>query len=286
MTPAQYSQKFSDKKNGMKFLGKFRFGYALLFFLVIGVPWVSIAQELEKGVSPSSPPSALPTIEVPAAVEVKRDDVQKYIRELKKQKKSQEKIVAAQAEKFEDAKDDYEAVEQEYQKIKSVSRDWDRRNKAEEDFLKSRDAFYEAQKTLETAKLKLALLVQELETLSGKAKMGTEGSKDKEKLFDFGSLGDIGQGVGIKTLLALILILFPIIYIFGDLWTSLGAWFVIRSQSGFKRGDHIQLGALEGNVIHIGFLRTTLVSSSQNHTIYFLNNLILKHPLVILTKKS
>ncbi len=256
-----------------------KFRYFLLILLIGGV---CAAQEQipEPGKTPA--PSAPSTIEIPAAVEVKRDDVQKYIRELKKQKKIQEKLVATQAEKFEDAKDEYEVAEQDYQKIKAVSRDWDRRNKAEEDFLKSRDSFYEAQKVLEAAKLKLALLTQELEALSGKAKVKPEEKGDGIS-FDFQSMA---QGIGIKSLLALILILFPLIYIFSDLWTSFGAWFIIRSQSGFKRGDHIKLGTLEGNVLHIGFLRTTLLDPSQNHTIYFLNNLILKHPLIVETKKS
>ena len=251
--------------------------------MVLFISWICVAQEQAPEQEKTPAPSTPPTIEVPAAVEIKRDEVQKYIRTLKKQKKSQEKIVAAQAEKFEDAKDDYEAAEQEYQKIKSVSRDWDRRNKAEEDFLKARDTFYEAQKTLEATKLKLALLAQELETLSGKIKVPSQEEKGEGKFFNFQGLG---HGIGIKTLLALILILFPLIYIFGDLWTSFGAWFVIRSQSGFKRGDHIQLGTLEGNVIHIGFFRTTLVSPSQSLTIYFLNNLILKHPLIVSTKTT
>ena len=269
----------------MRFLDKFCFGYALLAFLMSAGS--GLAQE-----HPSEPSTApTPTIEIPAAVEIKRDEVQKYIRELKKQKKVQEKLVAAQAEKFEDAKDAYEVAEQEYQKIKAVSRDWDRRNKAEEEFLKSRDVFYEAQKTLEADKLKFILLTQELETLSGKVKLATPDGKGetKEKGLNFESLGEsigsLGSGIGVKTLLILILILFPIIYIFGDLWTSFGAWFVIRSQSGFKRGDHIKLGTLEGNILHIGFLRTTLLDPSQNHTIYFLNNLVLKHPFIILTKK-
>ena len=265
----------------MKFLNKFYFRYAQLLLIFISL--VCMAQEQEKPPTSTTPPaSPLTPIEISAAVEVKRDDVQKYIRELKKQKKAQEKIVAAQAEKFEDAKDEYEAGEQEYQKIKAVSRDWDRRNKAEEDFLKSRDTFHEVQKVFEAAKLKLVLLTQELETLSGKTKVATGEEKGDWKFFDFQSMA---SGIGIKFLLALILVLFPIIYIFGDLWTSFGAWFVIRSQSGFKRGDHIKLGTLEGNILHIGFLRTTLLDPSQNHTIYFLNNLVLKHPLIIVTKK-
>ncbi|MBI3017540.1 MAG: mechanosensitive ion channel [Deltaproteobacteria bacterium] len=262
---------------------KFRY---LLLLLFISTICFAQGQLPEPGKTPP-PEASVPTIEIPSAVEVKRDDVQKYIRELKKQKKAQEKLVAAQAEKFEDAKDEYEAGEQEYQKIKAVSRDWDRRNKAEEDFLKSRDTFHEAQKTLEAAKLKLVLLTQELETLSGKAKVASGEEKGDWKFFDFQNMGSgMASGIGIKLLLILILILFPTIYIFGDLWTSFGAWFVIRSQSGFKRGDHIKLGTLEGNVLHIGFLRTTLLDPSQNHTIYFLNNLILKHPLIVATKKS
>lgn len=268
----------------MKFLNKFYFRYARYApLLLIFISLLCLAQEQEKPATSTTIPAPPPTIEIPAAVEVKRDEVQKYIRELKKQKKSQEKMVATQAEKFEDAKDEYEAAEQEYQKIKAVSRDWDRRNKAEEDFLKSRDTFHEAQKIFEAVKLKLALLTQELETLSGKAKVVTTEEKGEGKFFN--SLFNL-QGIGVKFLLALILILFPIIYIFGDLWTSFGAWFVIRSQSGFKRGDHIKLGTLEGNVLHVGFFRTTLLEPSQNHTIYFLNNLILKHPLIVATKKS
>lgn len=269
----------------MSLLNKFYFRYALCLFIFIS--WVRVAQGQSPEQGKTLPPAAAPTIEIPAAVEVKRDDLQKYIRELKKQKKAQEKGVAIQAEKFEDAKDEYDAAEQEYQKVKAVSRDWDRRNKAEEDFLKSRDTFYEAQKILEAAKLKLVLLTQELETLSGKAKVVTTEEKGEGNFFN--SLFNL-QDIGGKSLLALILILFPIIYIFGvlwgDLWTSLGAWFVIRSQSGFKRGDHIKLGTLEGNVLHIGFFRTTLLEPSQNYTITFLNNLILKHPLIVATKKS
>lgn len=242
---------------------------------------VCVAQEQEKASTLAPPPSSsTPPIEVPG-VEVKKDEVQKYIREIKKQKKIQEKVVAELSEKFEDAKGEYEVADQEYQKIKTVSRDWDRRNKAEEEFLKSYTTFQEAQKIFEASKLKLGLLAQELETLSGKMKVPS-GESSNEKFLDFPNFQDIS----IKFLLVLILILFPTLYIFSDLWTSLGAWFVIRSQSGFKRGDHIKLGTLEGDVVHIGFFRTTLLEPSQNHTIYFLNNLILKHPLILSTKKS
>lgn len=161
----------------------------------------------------------------------------------------------------------------EYQKVKSVSRDWDRRNEAEEAFYGTYEAYMNAQMKLFQAK------IEDLEKHARRSPAATFSSKAAPFW---------------ATLLALIaLLMIPMALIFSDLFKSFVGFLVIRRSIGFKPTDRIEVGPTMGDVVHIGPFQTTLLEvkfqdGAERHTdkiIHLPNYLILKEPLHVQSKK-
>lgn len=167
--------------------------------------------------------------------------------------------------KFEDARI-------EYQKIKSVSRDWDRRNEAEDTFYGAYDAYVASQMKLFEAK------IEDIQKNTKRAPAARQPATLPAWTM----------------LLALIgLLLIPFALIFSDLLRSFVGFIVIRRSIGFKPTDRIEVGPTIGDVVHIGPFQTTLLEvtvqdGAERHTdkiIHLPNHLILKEPLHVQSKK-
>lgn len=225
---------------------------------------------------------------IPAHSKTPWEKMQNNLDELNSEYEAKKKALHALEKNFEQANRDFLSEKINYLRIKSASRDWNRRNNAEEDFFKAYEAYQNAKFAFHTEKQDVRMLLSQIESSKAFQTLAKRSVASKKEPFGFELFGSKNSWLTMGILLNALWLSF--IFIFSDVLKSFIAWLILKRKKYCRVQDHIEILGISGEITHIGFFKTTLkesrgdphltpFTSGAQQLHYLPNHLILKHPL-------